>query len=106
MRCNGKLLIIDGGFSKAYQGTTGIAGYTLIFNSWGLRLVAHEPFSSREEAIQKGYDIHSDRVMVEQYTTRLTVGDTDNGKKMNERIRELEELLAAFRNGVIVEKLK
>ncbi len=104
MRCGGRVLIIDGGFSKAYQGETGIAGYTLIFNSWGLRLVAHEPFTSTEDAILRGTDIHSDRVMVEKYTTRLTVGDTDRGQDLRERIRELEELLEAYRSGRIAEK--
>ncbi len=106
MKCGGKLLIIDGGFSKAYQRETGIAGYTLIFNSWGLRLVAHEPFTSTEDAITRGSDIHSDRVMVEKYTTRLTVGDTDRGADLKERIEELEMLLLAYRNGSIVEKVK
>ncbi len=106
MRCGGKVLIIDGGFSKAYQGETGIAGYTLIFNSWGLRLVAHEPFTSTEDAILKGTDIHSDRVMVEQFTTRLTIGDTDSGASLRERIEELEDLLEAYRSGEIVEKSK
>lgn len=106
MRCDGKVLIIDGGFSKAYQGETGIAGYTLIFNSWGLRLVAHEPFTSTEDAIRQGTDIHSDRVMVEQYTQRLTVGDTDAGERIKERISELEALLEAYRSGMIAEKIK
>ncbi len=106
MKCNGKVLIIDGGFSKAYQGETGIAGYTLIFNSWGLRLVAHEPFTSTEDAIRRGTDIHSDRVMVEQYTQRLTVGDTDAGKHIRERIADMERLLDAYRSGMIAEKIK
>lgn len=104
MHCNGKVLIIDGGFSKAYQGETGIAGYTLIFNSWGLRLVAHEPFTSTEDAIRRGTDIHSDEVMVEKYTTRLTVGDTDRGVKIRRSIQDLEMLLAAYRSGQIAEK--
>ena len=59
VKCNGKLLIIDGGFSKAYQKVTGIAGYTLVYNSYGLMLVAHEPFVSVEEAVVKETDIHS-----------------------------------------------
>ena len=104
IHCGGKLLVIDGGFSKAYQGKTGIAGYTLIFNSWGLRLVEHNPFTSAEDAIRFGTDIHSDRVMVERYTQRLTITDTDNGQSLAERIRELELLLAAYRSGVIVER--
>jgi len=105
MRCGGKLLIIDGGFSKAYQGETGIAGYTLTFNSHGLRLVAHEPFTSTEDAIIRGTDIHSDAVMVEKYDRQLTVGDTDNGNKMRTQITELEELLSAYRDGEIVERI-
>lgn len=105
MRCGGKLLIIDGGFSKAYQGETGIAGYTLTFNSHGLRLVAHEPFTSTEDAIIRGTDIHSDAVMVEKYDRQLTVGDTDNGNKMRTQITELEELLRAYRDGEIVERI-
>jgi fructose-1,6-bisphosphatase-3 len=106
MKCGGKVLVIDGGFSKAYQGQTGIAGYTLIFNSWGMMLVAHEPFTSTEEAIRTGADIHSDRVMVEQMPRRLKVGDTDSGRRLRERIAELEELLEAYRSGLIVEKMK
>ena len=106
IHCCGRLLVIDGGFSKAYQGETGIAGYTLIYNSWGLRLVAHEPFTSTEDAIRQGTDIHSDRVMVQQFTKRLTVGDTDQGKELKERIREIEMLLQAYRSGMIVENKK
>ena len=106
MKCGGKVLIIDGGFSKAYQGETGIAGYTLIFNSWGLMLVAHKPFTSTEDAIRTGTDIHSERVMVQQYTHRLSVGDTDIGRNLKERIEELEQLLAAYQSGEIVEKSK
>ena len=106
IHCGGKLLVIDGGFSKAYQGTTGIAGYTLIYNSWGVRLVAHEPFTSTEDAIRFGTDIHSDRVMVEQYPGRLSIADTDAGQDLRERIEELEVLLDAYRSGTIVEKTR
>ncbi|MCR4694312.1 MAG: fructose-1,6-bisphosphatase [Pseudobutyrivibrio sp.] len=104
MRCRGRVLIIDGGFSKAYQGQTGIAGYTLTFNSFGLKLVAHEPFTSTEDAIRTGADIHSGPVLVEQYIKQLTVGDTDNGQELRLQIAELEDLLSAYRNGVIPEK--
>ena len=103
-KCGGKLLIIDGGFSKAYQGTTGIAGYTLIYNSWGMRLVAHEPFTSKEDAVLTGRDIHSDKVAVEKFQTRQTIGDTDIGIKLKAEIEELEQLLAAYRSGELVEK--
>ena len=106
IHCGGKLLVIDGGFSRAYQSETGIAGYTLIFNSWGVRLVAHEPFTSTEDAIRFGTDIHSDRVMVEQYTTRLRIADTDLGSGIRERIRELEMLLEAYRSGQIAERTR
>lgn len=104
IKCNGKLLIIDGGFSKAYQSKTGIAGYTLISNSIGLRLVSHEPFESTEDAIVKEKDIHSDTTIVEQFTSRRCVGDTDIGKELKEKITELEALLKAYRTGELVEK--
>lgn len=103
IRCAGKLFMIDGGFSKAYQSKTGIAGYTLIYNSMGLRLVSHEPFESAEKAIAEETDIHSDTIVVERTAKRLTVGDTDNGKEIKERIEELENLLRAYRTGLIIE---
>ena len=104
VKCNGKLLIIDGGFSKAYQPKTGIAGYTLIYNSYGLVLAAHEPFESVEKAVQDGNDIVSHTVLVQQVVRRKTVADTDIGKGLKESIHDLEELLAAYRAGMIVEK--
>ena len=104
IRCGGKLLIIDGGFSKAYQGKTGIAGYTLVCNSYGMRLVAHEPFESTEAAIKKESDIFSDSVIVETMKKRLRVADTDIGAEIRERIRALEGLLQAYRDGSLVEK--
>ena len=104
LRCGGKLLIIDGGFSKAYQGKTGIAGYTLVANSYGMRLVAHETFESTEAAIRNESDIFSDSINVESYPKRIRVADTDVGKELKERIRQLEELLLAYREGIIVEK--
>lgn len=104
VKCNGKLLIIDGGFSKAYQPKTGIAGYTLIFNSYGLVLAAHEPFESVEKAVQDGSDIVSHTILVEHVVKRKTVADTDIGKELQEMIQDLEALLLAYREGVIVEK--
>lgn len=104
VKCNGKLLIIDGGFSKAYQPKTGIAGYTLIYNSYGLVLAAHEPFESVEKAVQDGSDIVSHTVLVQQVVRRKTVAGTDIGKSLKESIHDLEELLAAYRAGTIVEK--
>ncbi|MGI5990348.1 MAG: fructose-1,6-bisphosphatase [Lachnospiraceae bacterium] len=104
VRCGGKVLVIDGGFSKAYQSVTGIAGYTLIYNSYGMELVAHKPFTSTEEAIKNETDIHSESVMKMSMPKRMTVGDTDNGKRLKERIEELRCLLGAYRSGAIVEK--
>ncbi|MCR5654762.1 MAG: fructose-1,6-bisphosphatase [Lachnospiraceae bacterium] len=101
---NGKLLVIDGGFSKAYQGKTGIAGYTLVSNSHGMTLVSHEPFESAESAIKNESDIFSDTVMVEQAPVRLRVADTDIGEELRESIRQLEMLLTAYREGILVEK--
>ncbi len=104
-RCGGRVLVIDGGFSKAYQGETGIAGYTLIFNSWGLRLVSHMPFTSMEDAVMSGTDIHSDSVMVEQYSGRLSIGDTDIGQVLKDNITDLEKLLVAYRSGVLNQRV-
>ncbi|MCR4798627.1 MAG: fructose-1,6-bisphosphatase [Lachnospiraceae bacterium] len=105
VRCGGRLIIIDGGFSKAYQPKTGIAGYTLIYNSYGFLLAAHEPFESVEKAIETGSDIHSDTVLVQHVERRKTVADTDIGKNISENIRELEALLEAYRTGCIVENV-
>lgn len=104
VHAGGRVLVIDGGFSKAYQSTTGIAGYTLIFNSWGLRLVAHEPFTTMDEAVRRGSDIHSDNVAVELYPRRLVIGDTDDGVQIRQNIEELEELLRAYRRGDLVQR--
>lgn len=105
IKCGGKVMVIDGGFSKAYQKETGIAGYTLIFNSYGLLLVAHEPFESTEAAIEKENGIHSELTVVQRVHDRILVGDTDNGRELKEQIRDLEQLLSAYRNGEIIEKL-
>ncbi|MDN0061468.1 fructose-1,6-bisphosphatase [Mediterraneibacter glycyrrhizinilyticus] len=105
IKCGGKVMVIDGGFSKAYQKETGIAGYTLIFNSYGLLLVAHEPFESTEAAIENENDIHSELTVVQRVHDRILVGDTDNGRELKEQIRDLEQLLSAYRNGEIIEKL-
>lgn len=104
IKCDGKLLIIDGGFSKAYQSKTGIAGYTLVASSHGMRLVAHEPFESREAAILHESDIFSDSTIVEVAPVRIRVADTDIGTELKERISQLELLLQAYRDGTIVEK--
>ena len=105
VKCGGKVLVIDGGFSRAYQKETGIAGYTLIYNSYGLILVAHEPFESTEAAIAKESDIHSDSTIIKRVVARKMVGDTDVGKELKERIEDLELLLKAYRSGAIKEKM-
>ena len=104
VKCGGKVLIIDGGFSRAYHKETGIAGYTLIYNSYGLTLTAHEPFESAEAAILAEKDIVSKRVAVEYRQKRQLVGDTDNGRRIKERIAELKELIHAYRTAEIKEK--
>ena len=105
MKCNGKVIVIDGGFCKAYRKVTGIAGYTLIYNSYGLTLCAHEPFTSKADAIAKETDIASNRVAVRYTPRRLLVGDTDTGYALKERIQELIQLLEAYRKGIIKEKV-
>ena len=103
VKCGGKVLVIDGGFSKAYQKETGIAGYTLIYNSYGLNLTAHEPFTSKADAVAKEADIVSNRVAVSYMSRRQLVGDTDTGHALKERIQELIQLLDAYRTGIIKE---
>ena len=102
-KCGGKLLVIDGGFSKAYQPTTGIAGYTLIYNSYGLVLTAHPPFKSMEETVLSETDFESEVVWECRSPKRRRVSDTDNGKKLIEEIAELKRLLKAYRDGLIPE---
>lgn len=104
MRADGKLLVIDGGFSRAYQSSTGIAGYTLIFNSQGLQLVQHEPFESAKAVIERGSDIQSVTVIREFISHRMLVKDTDNGKHLISQVDELKKLLDAYRIGLIKEK--
>ena len=104
VKCGGKVIVIDGGFCKAYQKVTGIAGYTLIYNSYGLLLAAHEPFTSKEAAVSREIDIASNQVAVRYTSKRRLVGDTDNGKALRERIEELTRLLDAYRKGIIKEK--
>ncbi len=104
LRAGGKRLVIDGGFSKPYHKTTGIAGYTLIYNSHGLQLVQHEPFESKEKAVRDGTDIHS-RVQLEEFKYhRMLVRDTDRGKELQIQIDNLRRLLMAYRQGLIKER--
>ena len=104
IRANGKLMVIDGGFAKAYHRTTGIAGYTLVFHSRGFQLVQHEPFTSAEEAVRNGTDIVSTTQIVELSRHRMRVRDTDKGKELQAQIDELTELLYAFRHGILKER--
>ncbi len=101
VKAGGRLLVIDGGYSKAYQPETGIAGYTLIYNSHGLSLVQHTPFTSIEDAVKKGIDIKSERQLVEYISNRRLVKDTDIGLELKRQSNELKKLLAAYRKGVI-----
>ena len=104
VKCNGKIIVIDGGFSKTYQSKTGIAGYTLTYNSYGLTLSAHEPFVSADEAVKKGMDIVSKREILEYSDRRVLVGDTDYGKKMKRRIEELKVLIRLYQSGELAER--
>ena len=98
---DGKLIVIDGGFCKAYQSTTGIAGYTLIYNSYGLRLSAHHPFESIQKAVEENIDIHSSTDVFETLVQRMKVLDTDIGQEISEQIYDLSLLLDAYRGGII-----
>ena len=104
MKAGGKLLVIDGGFSKAYQPETGIAGYTLVYHSHGLQLVQHEPFQSTQKAIEEGQDIKSTTFVIEFNSQRMMVKDTDKGKELVTQIQDLKKLLVAYRTGLIKEK--
>ena len=104
VKAGGKLLVIDGGFSKAYQPETGIAGYTLVYHSHGLQLVQHEPFQSRQKAIEEGQDIKSTTFLVEFNSQRMMVKDTDKGVELRAQIKDLEKLLVAYRTGFIKER--
>ena len=102
-RANGKRFVIDGGFSKPYQEKTGIAGYTLIYNSHGIQLVEHESFESREQAILSGSDIHNRTLLQDFSAQRIRIKDTDKGKELLEQINSLEQLLQAYRSGELRE---
>ena len=103
IKAGGKLLVIDGGLSKAYQKITGIAGYTLIFNSYGLLLASHEPFESQQLAIEEGIDMQTQTEILERNRIRIRVKDTDEGRLIQQRINSLKELLGAYRTGLIKE---
>ena len=103
IKANGKLMVIDGGFSEAYHKETGIAGYTLVYHSRGFQLVQHEPFSSAMDAIRTGRDIKSTTQIIEMSSHRMLVADTDKGVELNKQVADLEELLYAYRHGIIKE---
>lgn len=103
IKANGKLMVIDGGFSEAYHSETGIAGYTLVYHSRGFQLVQHEPFKSAREAIERGTDIKSTTQLVELSAHRMLVADTDRGKELQSQIDDLRQLLFAYRHGILKE---
>ena len=104
IRAGGKLIVIDGGFCKAYQRETGIAGYTMFFSSHSIRLSAHEPFASRKDAVTRSTDIISHTIRVEEFPHRVMVADIDTGVEIQERIADLMKLLDAYRDGLIKAK--
>lgn len=104
IKANGKLIVIDGGFCRAYQPTTGIAGYTLIFNAEGIRISAHEPFTSVADAIKENRDILSDTVVFEHAQSKIKVKDTDQGREIIAKIEDLKMLLTAYEGGLIKER--
>ena len=104
IKANGKMIVIDGGFSKPYHPQTGIAGYTLVYHSRGFQLVQHEPFESAAKAIAEGLDIKSTTIVVELSSHRQLVRDTDKGRDLQAQISDLQKLLFAFRSGIIKEK--
>ena len=104
VKCNGKVLTIDGGFSQAYQGVTGIAGYTLMSNSFGFVLSTHEALESEDAAVERELDIHSTKRVVEAVDSRTLVADTDTGARLKRQIEDLQALLHAYHVGAIPEK--
>lgn len=106
IKADGMLMVIDGGFAKSYHHTTGIAGYTLVYHSRGFQLIQHEPFTSTQDAVAKGTDIKSSTQIVEMMGRRIRVRDTDKGRQLQEQIKELRQLLHAYRHGLIKENAK
>ena len=102
----GRLVIIDGGMSKAYQSVTGIAGYTLVSNSHEMYLSEHEPFCSVSETVQDNRDMQSQMIRVKTYPERITIADTDDGREIAGRIADLEMLLEAYRSGAVKQEKK
>ncbi len=104
IKANGKLMVIDGGFSEPYHNETGIAGYTLVYHSRGFQLVQHEPFTSATDTVLRGTDIIGTTQIVEMSAHRMLVGDTDKGEELRAQINDLKGLLYAYRHGIIKEK--
>ncbi|MBN1970983.1 MAG: fructose-1,6-bisphosphatase [Candidatus Delongbacteria bacterium] len=104
VKADGKLIVIDGGFSKAYQDVTGIAGYTLIHNSYGLQLVAHEPFISSHDTIITGKDVKSDVTFIEKNDKRMRIRDTDTGRNLSAQVEDLRKLVKVYKDGLLKEK--
>ena len=99
----GKLIVIDGGFSKAYQPTSGIAGYTLIFSSRYFRIVAHQPFAGKHNALHKNQDIEGDQHIIEKIENRMKIAETDEGRNLQAQVNDLMDLLEAYRSGAVLE---
>lgn len=106
LKADGKLIVIDGGFSKAYQPTTGLAGYTLLYNSYGMQLVSHQPFTSVEDAVANEIDIVSTKRIVDKELKRKLVRETDVGARLTNRVNDLQDLLEAYQDGILVERIK
>ena len=104
VKADGKLFMIDGGFSKAYRKTTGIAGYTLVYNSYGIKIISLAPFESQEKAIKEGADILSSTVVFDEIREITKVKDTDIGKELQKQIDDLKKLLISYKTGLIKQK--
>lgn len=105
LKAGGMLVVIDGGFCRAYQAETGIAGYTLIYNSHGMRIKSHHPFSGVDSVIEQNFDIDSDSILFDNEERRCMVADTDIGKKLSSSVKELQKLLQLYRNATLPEKV-
>lgn len=99
-------MVIDGGFCKAYQKTSGIAGYTLIFNSHCYRIIAHDPFAGKEKAVRENFDIASTTTVFENLEHRMKIAETDAGRQIQAQINDLMRLLEAYRSGAVLENHK
>lgn len=103
LKANNRVIVIDGGFSKAYQKTTGIAGYTLVSGSTGMRIIAHEPFTSTEDAIINNQDINYSIDIESNSAKRLTIADVDKGIEIKNQIHDLKLLILYYESGLIKE---